>query len=238
MSSSARAALEPSSERIAAAQQESSLPATESLQATAFPYCEVAVPAGSQAYQKTGTAQAGTGELASGAGEREAQARALGRQQGELESRTKFEEQLSRERSSLATALTDFARDRGIFYQKVEEEVVRLALSIARKILHREAQADPLLLMGVVRVALDRIEGATGVVLAVHAQQAADWQRYLASRMDPAAMPEIVEDPALAPGQCQLRTAMGTADLGLEIQLKEIEQGLTDLLAARPQEKA
>jgi len=28
---------------------------------------------------------------------------------------------------------------------------------------------------------------------------------------------------------------MGTAELGLEVQLKEIEQGLMDLLAARPQ---
>jgi hypothetical protein len=31
---------------------------------------------------------------------------------------------------------------------------------------------------------------------------------------------------------------MGTAKLGVEVQLKEIEQGLMDLLAARPQEKA
>ena len=31
---------------------------------------------------------------------------------------------------------------------------------------------------------------------------------------------------------------MGTADLGLEVQLKEIEQGLMDLLAARPQGEA
>jgi hypothetical protein len=30
---------------------------------------------------------------------------------------------------------------------------------------------------------------------------------------------------------------MGTADLGLEVQLKEIEQGLMDLLAARPRER-
>ena len=31
---------------------------------------------------------------------------------------------------------------------------------------------------------------------------------------------------------------MGIADLGVEVQLKEIEQGLMDLLAARPQEKS
>ena len=31
---------------------------------------------------------------------------------------------------------------------------------------------------------------------------------------------------------------MGTAQLGVEVQLKEIEQGFMDLLAARPRETA
>jgi hypothetical protein len=54
---------------------------------------------------------------------------------------------------------------------------VQLALSIARKVLHREAQVDPLLLMGIVRVALERIEGATGVTLAVHPEQVPEWRQ-------------------------------------------------------------
>ncbi len=41
--------------------------------------------------------------------------------------------------------------------------MVRLALAIARKVLHREAQMDPLLLAGVVRVALDRCRRDAGV---------------------------------------------------------------------------
>jgi flagellar assembly protein FliH len=169
--------------------------------------------------------------------EGEAQARELGRRQGEMESRAKFEEQLVRERAGVAQALADFARERADYYQKIEKEAVLLALSIARKILHREAQVDPLLLMGILRVALERIEGATGVVLTVHPQQATVWRSYLISRMGPGELPEIVEDPAMALEQCQLRTSMGTADLGLEVQLKEIEQGLMDLLAARPRER-
>ena len=48
---------------------------------------------------------------------------------------------------------------------------MQLALSIARKILHREAQLDPLLLAGIVRVALEKIDGATEVVLRVHPQK-------------------------------------------------------------------
>jgi flagellar biosynthesis/type III secretory pathway protein FliH len=200
-----------------------------------FPYCEVGAAAGQPNFPRTEPASPG-GESASDLSA-VARARESGRQQGELEGRAKFEEGLARERLAVAQALTNFARERAAYYQKIEAEAVQLALSIARKVLHREAQVDPLLLMGIVRVALERIEGATGVVLAVHPQQAADWNRYLASRMDAGELPQVVEDPAMAVEQCELRTSMGSAALGLEVQLKEIEQGLTDLLAARPQEQ-
>ncbi len=136
------------------------------------------------------------------------------------------------------TAVGEFIGERAAYYQKVEAEVVQLALSIARKILHREAQVDPLLLAGIARVALEKIEGATRVTLLVHPQAAAGWRQYLALTMKPGDIPEIVEDPALPPDRCKLQTSMGVAELGIEVQLKEIEQGLTDLLAARPREKA
>jgi flagellar assembly protein FliH len=204
------------------------------LEVSPFPYSEVA---GSTSQPLPGRGGSDSPALVAQVAEREARARELGRQQGELEARAKFEELLGRERASVATALTDFARERAGYYQRVEEEAVQLALSIARKVLHREAQVDPLLLMGIARVALEKIEGATGMVLAVHPQQAAEWRRYLAGYMEPGALPEIVEDPALAIECCQLRTSMGTAELGMEVQLKEIEHGLMDLLAARPREQ-
>jgi flagellar biosynthesis/type III secretory pathway protein FliH len=85
-----------------------------------------------------------------------------------------------------------------------------------------------------VRVALEKIDGATKIILRVHPQNAADWRRYLATQLDPAELPEIVEDVAQPEDRCTLETSMGTSVIGLDIQLKEIEQGLLDLLAARP----
>jgi flagellar assembly protein FliH len=204
-----------------------------------FAYAEVEWQAGAGNSLPAGTsagdsAAPDSSASAASAALREAQLRELGRQQGEAEQRAKFEEQLARERSAITKAVADFACDRAAYYRRLEEEAVRLALSIARKILHREAQVDPLLLMGVVKVALRKIEGATEVALMVHPQRAMDWRRQLATVMPPGKLPEIVEDPTLEPGQCRLRTSMGTTDLGLEGQLKEIEAGLTDLLAARP----
>lgn len=178
--------------------------------------------------------QASSGQDSGTQAAREAQAREAGRQQGEREARAKFDEQLARERSALGKAVCDFWIERTDYYRRIEKEAVELALSIARKVLHREAQVDPLLLMGVVRVALERIEGATGVTFAVAPAAAAEWRRYLAAHMEAGRLPEVVEDAALAGEQCVLRTSMGSAELGLEVQLKEIEKGLMDLLAARP----
>lgn len=194
-----------------------------------FPYDSV--PAGTvRATTIEGLTEGGAADAVA----REAQARAQGRQEGQVEARKTFEDRLARERAGLATALAQFTRDRASYFQKAEGEVVQLALSIARKILHREAQLDPLLLAGIVRVALEKIDGATGVVLRIHPQDAADWRRYLTTHLEPADLPQIVEDPAQPPDCCALETSMGTATVGLEVQLKEIEQGLMDLLAARP----
>src|ERR1700688_2711146 len=187
----------------------SSSPARSLAEAVPFPYSEVTLPASANEFVRAGPApgvEADPRAWAAQMAEREALARGQGRQQGELDSRAKFEELLRRERAALAQALAGFARERAVYYQKIEAEAVQLALSIARKILHREAQVDPLLLMGIVRVALEKIEGATGVTLAVNPERAEQWRRYLAAQMDAAALPQIVEDAAMAPEQCELRT--------------------------------
>src|SRR5580700_3552736 len=108
-------------------------------EASPFPYRQAAVQPGKPNFSLGEHRLAGPGESdassAAHGAEREAQLREIGRQQGMLECRAKFEEQLARERSAVARALADFARERAAYYQKVEGEAVQLALSIARKVL-------------------------------------------------------------------------------------------------------
>ncbi len=165
---------------------------------------------------------------------REAQALSRGRLEGKAEAQKAFGEKLAKERSQLAAAIAAFAVERTDYFRKVEAEVVQLALSIARKILHREAQVDPLLLAGMVRVALEQIDGASKVALRVHPQIAADWRTCLNTQLEASVRPEIVEDPAQPVDRCTLQTSMGEAVIGLDVQLKEIENGFADLLAVRP----
>jgi flagellar assembly protein FliH len=195
-----------------------------------FPYSEALEGDSAGVARASGQGLAGGREQVS----REEALRQAGRQEGEAAARAGYEDQLGRVREGVRAALEDFAQERTNYYHSVEAEVVQLALSIARKILHREAQVDPLLLAGVVRVALDQIEDNTKVVVRVHPQQAADARGYFAKTMDPQRVPEVVEDASVQLDGCVLQTELGTTELGIEAQFKEIEQGLLDLLAQRP----
>ena len=157
------------------------------------------------------------------------------RQEGEARARAAFDRQLAEIRDSVHSAVEKFTEERASYYRRVEREVVQLALNIARKILRREAQIDPLMLAGMVRVALERIESGSKVVVRVNPQQVSECRAFFAQHMEPRQVPEVVEDSGLAMHHCVLQTVLGSTELGPEVQLKEIEQGLLDLLGQRPQ---
>jgi flagellar assembly protein FliH len=165
---------------------------------------------------------------------KEEQARALGIKEGEARAGAKFDQELGAERAAIATALREFAREREGYFCRVEAEVVKLAVEIARKILHREVQVDPLLLAGVVRVALDKIAAGTSVRLRVHPEHVYAWHDFFANQQNLQPVPELRGDATLGMGHCVLETALGTTDLTLESQLAEVERGFFDLLAQRP----
>jgi flagellar assembly protein FliH len=168
---------------------------------------------------------------------REARARKEGRDEGLAQGRADFDKKLAGERQTVAQAIRDFARERETYFHRVEAEVVRLALAIARKILHREAQVDPLLLAGVVRVGLDNVAAGTRARLRVHPDQIQAWHEFFSLQPDLPSRPELMGDATLGPGHCLLETELGSTDLTLETQLQEIEQGFFDLLAQRPQKQ-
>lgn len=135
--------------------------------------------------------------------------------------------------AELAAALEDFRARRDEYLAEVEHEVVRLALAVAERILHREAQMDPLLLAGAVRVALGRLAESTEVRLRVPAAQQELWAEML--RLMPALplRPEVVGDAEMAATEALLETTLGRVDLGVRAQIGEIERGFFDLLEVR-----
>lgn len=155
-----------------------------------------------------------------------------GRQEAEARAVAETTQALQRERAAIGMVVGAFARARAAYFLRVEGEVVRLALAVARRILHRESQLDPILLRGAVRVALDRLEGSTQVKLRVHPSRAGLWVEAFKG-IERTMAPQIVEDAASDPTQCTLETDLGNAGFSVEQQLQEIEQGFFDLLEER-----
>ena len=130
----------------------------------------------------------------------------------------------------LVENLKTFEVEREQYYRQIEGEIVELVMAVARKVLHREAQVDRVVLAGVVRVALEKISGSSPVMLHVHPSAVHAWKEYMASQTLLGVVPGIVEDDALQPHQLILKTANGSTELGIDAQLVEIDKGFSDLL--------
>jgi len=157
-----------------------------------------------------------------------------GFREGMANARAESEAIITQQRDGISKALKEFVHQRDAYFHHVEGEVVALALAIVRKILRREAQLDPLLLSGLVRVALEKTAMSQRARLRVSPSQIPIWQKYFSEVADLILLPELSGDAALEQYQCQLETDLGVTEINLETQLKEIEQGLFDLLAQRP----
>jgi flagellar assembly protein FliH len=155
------------------------------------------------------------------------EARAEAREEWEEE----LEERVALERAQVLRACEEFGRERGRYFAGVEAEVVKLALAIAARVLHREAKLDPLLLAGVVRVALDKVAEDSAVVLRVPSAAVEIWRGVFEGG---AAGVNLLGDERMETGECLLETSVGRVELGVSAQLEEIERGFFDLLQQRP----
>lgn len=149
-------------------------------------------------------------------------------------SRQSMESVLASERAKLAASISEFSGERDTYFERMEGEIVGLALSIARRVLQRETQVDPLALTGVVRVALEKLAQGAKVKLQVPAVQAEEWRRAISQLADLSLSIEIETDQSLDSAHCVIVTEMGSTDVSVDAQLQEIERGFLDILAQRP----
>jgi flagellar biosynthesis/type III secretory pathway protein FliH len=153
----------------------------------------------------------------------------------ETEARLKmeYEARSKGEAEKIHQALEMFVGERKDYFSRVESDVVQLALAISAKIMHREAQVDPMLVAALVRVAIDKLHDGSSVSVRVSPSEAEKWRAFLANPLNGSTI-EIVEDAHLGAADCILETELGSANFSIDAQLKEVEQGFFDLLAQRP----
>jgi flagellar biosynthesis/type III secretory pathway protein FliH len=120
------------------------------------------------------------------------------------------------------------------YFDAVEHEVVKLSLAVAARVLRREAQMDPLLLTGAVRVALGQLSASTQVRLKVPSDELELWIETMAHIPNLAVKPAVIAGDGMRLGDCVMETELGSVDLGVRAQLGEIERGFFDCARRNP----
>ncbi len=112
---------------------------------------------------------------------------------------------------------------------EAEEDVVKLAMAISRRVLHRELATDPEALLGLVRAAWDRVDASETHQLRLSPEDAVVIEQHRAALNLPPRV-NVTPDPALPRGSAFFDTSRGSLDASIATQLSEIERGLTDVL--------
>ena len=154
---------------------------------------------------------------------------AKGRQDAELGARQQISMEVSAVSATLARSIDEITGMRQRFRHEAEEDIVALAIAIARRVLHRELTISPDVLLGIAKAALEKIDMREVHRVRMHPDSAP----LLLENLEKIGLPrrvEVIADPALERGGVLVDTTRGTLDASIETQLAEIERGFADLV--------
>ena len=126
-------------------------------------------------------------------------------------------------RERLVQSLEEVAGLREAIAATAERELVRLAIEIAKKIVHREVTVDSEVALTLARVALARLHNRAVATVHLHPEDFAYVQAHC-GRLGANTSIEIVEDQSIGRGGCLVQTEMGDVDARIERQFAEIER--------------
>lgn len=152
-----------------------------------------------------------------------------GRTEGEAATRQQSEAAVSAAVARLGQAAVEVANLRTQVRREAEEDVVRLAVAIARRVLRRELTIDPEAILGIVKAAFDKIEMREINRIRADTETAALLVRHL-NKMSLSSKLEVSSDSNLERGTAIFETTRGVLDASVESQLDEISRGFADMM--------
>jgi flagellar assembly protein FliH len=125
----------------------------------------------------------------------------------------------------LTQTLDEMTGLRARMIRETEQQMVSLALAVARRIIHREISLDRDLLIAIARVALDRLgeDARISVHLnpddyaATESARTAEWSGTQVS---------VVADARVPRGGCRIDSDFGALDAGVDAQIQELAHAL------------
>ena len=152
-----------------------------------------------------------------------------GYEEGQAASRQNLTGQVDAMQLKLARSVEEITGSRLRYRREAEQDVVALALAVARRILHRELTVAPEALLGVVKAALDKMESREVHQVRVSRQDASRLRQFFEQTGLPHRV-EVIADASLAPGAVTIESNRGLLDASVDTQLAEIERGFADLV--------
>lgn len=140
-----------------------------------------------------------------------------GERAGEEAAGVRVAERLDR----LTAAIDEVVVLRNEMLRQSERDIVRLSIAIAERVIRREASVDPDLLIVMARVAIERLGENVKAAIHLHPD---DVPR---GRSDEAGSAiTVVPDLNIPRGGCIVRSSIGTIDVGLDSQIRELSREL------------
>jgi flagellar assembly protein FliH len=151
---------------------------------------------------------------------------------GEAAAQQKAQQKLDPALQSLNAVIAEVAGLRKRVRAEAEEDAVKLAIAIARRVLYRELATDPEAILGLVKAAFGKLNARETQRLRVSPSDVAVIQEHRAKLQIPPGL-EIASDGSLTPGSAIFETSRGELDASVDTQLAEIDRGLTDAMKRR-----
>ncbi len=156
------------------------------------------------------------------------QAHQEGFEQGHKEGLAAAQKEITAQLQRLKQILNALAEPLQAADDQVEQELIALAMAVARQIIRREIEQDPEQIIVVVREAMAELpSSARNIRIHLHPDDAALVRETLSTEEDDTAPWKIVEDMVLTRGGCRVESDTSRIDASLEKRLNAI---LTELL--------
>ena len=121
----------------------------------------------------------------------------------------------------------ELGRLKPLLYEQAEREVVRLALQVARKIVHREVMVDQEIIQTLVRVALSHVAVKSAVTVRLHPADYTFMLEHRKASVKPGEADRdivLVADKSIERGGCLVETECGDIDARVEAEFLEVER--------------
>ena len=153
-----------------------------------------------------------------------------GRQEGSEEARQALGNQLESELAKIRQMMQELSATGPRIRHQAEEDLVRLAVAIARRILHREITVDIDAMTGLVKAAFAKLETREIQQVRTDPDNFELVQRVIHGTGAPKSI-KILPDPTLRAGSLIVDTVRGHLDASVETQLEEIQRGFIDIVS-------